>query len=57
MPQDNLEGWDGMGVCGVCILTADSCSYMAETIKILQSNYPPNKNIFKKNKKKWALGE
>ena len=32
----------------MCIPVADSCKYMAETITILQSNYPPIKNQIKK---------
>ena len=36
----------------MCIPMADSCSCMAETITILQSNYPPIKNKTKDFKKK-----
>ena len=51
---DNLEGWGEGRWEGVqdegdtCIPVADSNCYMAETITILSSNYPP----FKINKNK-----
>ena len=51
-----LPRWVGWGVREVqqggdiCIPMADSCWCMAETITILQSNYPPIKNKIKKNK-------
>ena len=33
----------GSGLGDACILMADSYGYMAKTITILQSNYPPTK--------------
>ena len=54
------EGWDGeLGgritwQGGICILMADSCLCMAETITIFQSNFPPIKNKNKNFKKSSA---
>ena len=52
---DNLEGRDGVGSGreiqeggDVHIPMSDSCWYMAETNAVLESNYAPMKNKFKK---------
>ena len=49
--SDKLEGWNGVGSGkevqdggDMCVPVADSCSRMAETNTVLQSNYPPIKN-------------
>ena len=60
---DNQRGWDGEGDGremqeggDICIPMADSCWYLAENNKILQSNYPSIKitNNFKKVSKSYV---
>ena len=51
---NNLEGWDGEGdgrevqeEGDICTTMADSCGYLTENNKLMQSNYPSIKNNFK----------
>ena len=51
---NNLEGWDAEGDGrevqeeeDICTPMADSCGYLTENNKLMQSNYPSIKNNFK----------